>query len=157
MSDKDTEMLKSHVLNIVKTLENGYFSKDSLEVVFDDSGESEQYNEGHWFITDNDTGHVLDDMSFLTKQEAEDYLENHEGVAVSAYDYLSDVLDIEYIVNGQKEYLGARVLVAFGGPNIWINTRTQQVEGYWWGSQSIWGYSSDEMGLDDALESLYNC
>jgi hypothetical protein len=157
MSDRDDEMLKSHVLHIVKNLENGYFSKDSLEIAFDASGESEQYNEGNWFITDNDTGHVLDDMSFSTKQEAEDYLENHEGVHVSAYDYLSDVLDIEYIVNGKKEYLGARVLVAFGGPNIWINTRTQQVEGYWWGSQSICGYSNDEMGLDDALQDLYNC
>ena len=75
----------------------------------------------------------------------------------SAFDYLQDALDIEYIVNSQKEYLGARVLVAFGGPNIWINTRTKQVEGYWWGDSSILSYENDAMDLDSALSELYNC
>jgi len=75
----------------------------------------------------------------------------------SAFDYLSDVLDIEYIVNSKKEYLGARILVAFGGPNIWINTRTKQVEGYWWGDSSILSYENDAMDLDSALSELYNC
>jgi hypothetical protein len=47
--------------------------------------------------------------------------------------------------------------VAFGGPNIWINTRTKQVEGYWWGDKCIMSYDRDEMGLDDALSELFNC
>jgi hypothetical protein len=75
----------------------------------------------------------------------------------SAFDYLQDVLDIEYVVSSKKEYLGARVLVAFGGPNIWINTRTKQVEGYWWGDKCIMSYDDDAMGLDDALSELFNC
>ena len=75
----------------------------------------------------------------------------------SAFDYLSDALDIEYIVNSKKEYLGARVLVAFGGPNIWINTRTKQVEGYWWSDSCIMSYDSDAMDLDSALSELHNC
>ena len=75
----------------------------------------------------------------------------------SAFDYLQDALDIEYIVNSKREYLGARVLVAFGGPNIWINTRTQQVEGYWWGDKCIMSYCNDAMDLDGALSELFNC
>jgi hypothetical protein len=75
----------------------------------------------------------------------------------SAFDYLQDALDIEYIVSSKKEYLGARVLVAFGGPNIWINTRTKQVEGYWWNDSFIGSYSDDALGLDDALSELFNC
>ena len=47
---------------------------------------------------------------------------NHDGEQMSAFDYLQDVLEIEYIVNSKKEYLGARLLVAFGGPNIWVDT-----------------------------------
>ena len=74
----------------------------------------------------------------------------------SAFDYLQDVLDIEYIINSKKEYLGARILVAFGGPNIWINTRTKQVEGYWWGDSCVMSYDNDEMDLDGALSELYN-
>ena len=82
---------------------------------------------------------------------------NSDGEEFGAYDYLQDALDIEYIVNGKKEYLGARVLVAFGGPNIWINTRTKQVEAHWWGDSCTMGYSGDAMGIDEALEELWNC
>jgi hypothetical protein len=74
----------------------------------------------------------------------------------SAFDYLEDALDIEYIVNGKGEYLGARVLVAFGGPNIWVNTRTNTVEGHWW-ADSAFASFKDNIGLDDALEELWNC
>ena len=74
----------------------------------------------------------------------------------SAFDYLQDALDIEYIVSSKKEYLGARVLVAFGGPNIWINTRTNTIEGYWWGDKASASFS-DNLGLDDALNELFNC
>jgi hypothetical protein len=72
------------------------------------------------------------------------------------YDYLKDALDIEYIVSSKKEYLGARVLIAFGGPNIWINTRTKTVEGYWW-ADSAHARFVDNLGLDDALAEIYAC
>lgn len=71
------------------------------------------------------------------------------------YEYLENVLDIEYICNSRKEYLGARVLVAFGGPNIWVNTRTETVEGYWWGSNAFASFE-DNLGLDDALSELFS-
>lgn len=80
----------------------------------------------------------------------------YEGV-MSGLDYLTDVLDIEWILNNDKTYKGARVLVAFGGPNIWIDTVKRQVEGYWWGDTAILGYDNDEMRIDSALEELYNC
>jgi len=73
-----------------------------------------------------------------------------------AFDYLSDALDIEYTVDSKGEYLGARVLVAFGGPNIWINTRYKTVEGYWWSDRAEANYHNDELGLDDALKELWN-
>jgi len=71
----------------------------------------------------------------------------------SAFDYLQDALDIEYIVSSKGDYLGARVLVAFGGPNIWVNTRTNTVEGHWWGDNAYAGFT-DNIGLDDALREL---
>ena len=74
----------------------------------------------------------------------------------SAFDYLEDALDIEYIVNSRGEYLGARVLVAFGGPNIWVNTRTQTVEGTWWSDRAEASFT-DNIGLDDALAELWAC
>ena len=41
---------------------------------------------------------------------------------ISGHDYLADALDINYVVSADAQYLGARILVAFGGPNIWIDT-----------------------------------
>ena len=81
---------------------------------------------------------------------------NDDGEPLSAFDYLQDALDIEYIVNSKGDYLGARVLVAFGGPNIWIDTRRARVDGYWWGNSASVSFR-DEMGLDEALSELWNC
>ena len=72
-----------------------------------------------------------------------------------AYEYLNEALGIEYTVNGQKEYLGARILVSFGGPNIWINTRRSTVEGFWWGESFEAGYL-DGLGLDEACEDIFS-
>ena len=81
---------------------------------------------------------------------------NNDGETMTAFDYLQDALDIEYIVNSRKEYLGARVLVAFGGPNIWVDTRRGIVEGAWWGEKAT-AIFQDNIGLDDALSELFNC
>ena len=74
---------------------------------------------------------------------------------MSGFDYISDALDIQYIVNGDKEYIAARILVAFGGPNIWINTQTQTVEGFWWGESAFAPYRADTMGISEACEELW--
>ena len=76
---------------------------------------------------------------------------------ISGYDYLQDCLDIQYIVTGASEYLGARVLVAFGGPNIWINTQSGLIEAYWWGDYAVAPIDGDSIGLDDALQELWEC
>ena len=85
-----------------------------------------------------------------------EYESSNEDEPQGAFDYLSDALDIEYTVDSKGEYLGARVLVAFGGPNIWINTRHKTVEGYWWSDRAEANYFEDKLGLDDALEELWS-
>ena len=75
----------------------------------------------------------------------------------NGFDYIHDALDIQYIVSGKSEYIAARILVSFGGPNIWINTQTQTVEGYW-GSDTAFGYYyADKMDIDDACREYWEC
>jgi hypothetical protein len=102
----------------------------------------------------NHVQHIVDTIqNGLDSIERED-----EGqFPMDGLEYLSDALDIEYIVNSSREVLGARILVSFGGPNIWINTRTKQVEGYWWGNSCIMSYNNDAFHLDDAIETLWSC
>jgi len=76
---------------------------------------------------------------------------------INGFDYLQDALDIQYIVDSNGEYLGARVLVAFGGPNIWIDTLNQRIEGAWWQDKFDAYYNDDAMDIDEALRELWNC
>lgn len=97
----------------------------------------------------NNCGHDVFVMDVCEKCE----LERGE---MSGFDYLKDALDIEYIVNHEGDYLGARILVAFGGPNIWINTRCNMIEGAW-GNESYTTSFSDHIGLDDAASEFWGC
>ena len=97
----------------------------------------------------------------VTQQDIDDgYYDEGQyeaGDTLGAWDYIKDALDIEYTVNGAKEYRGASILVAFGGPNITINTKKHQVEAYWWGESYIEPYHTDAMELDSTCEELFDC
>lgn len=65
----------------------------------------------------------------------------------SLSEYLEDALDLEFTCNSRKEYLGARVAVSLGGPNIYINTRYGTVEGYWGGYHYERHYGREAEGM----------
>lgn len=81
-----------------------------------------------------------------------------EGVdgEYTVYDYLEDVLDFNWILNSDKSLKGAELLVAFGGPNIYVNTVSQTVKGYW-GGDSATATFTDKVNLEDAISDLYSC
>ena len=73
-----------------------------------------------------------------------------------ASEWMEGVYDIRYIVDREKSYLGCMLMVAGGGPSIWVNTYTKEVEGYWGGDRVTWSFI-DNIGLDDYNEEMYNC
>ena len=76
------------------------------------------------------------------------------GQIGGAYDWMEGVYDIEWITHNDHTYKAARLLVAGGGPNIWVNLQTNTVDGYWGSDKCIHGFV-DEIGLDDYLEELH--
>ena len=70
--------------------------------------------------------------------------------------WMEGVYDIRYLVNSSKRYLGAELLVAGGGPTIWVDTWTNEVKGYW-GTDRVNIMFADNLGLDDYCEELYGC
>ena len=76
------------------------------------------------------------------------------GDGDTAHDWMEGTYDIRYLVDREKRYLGAEILVAGGGPTIWVNTYTQQVEGYWGGDKVLEPFI-DNLGLDDYCEEIY--
>lgn len=83
----------------------------------------------------------------------EDYSETEAGEP-NAMDWLEDALDIRYVVNGEGEFISAQVLVTFGGPNIWVNFDTKQVNGYWWNETATASFT-DNLGVEDILGELW--
>jgi hypothetical protein len=74
----------------------------------------------------------------------------------TAHDWMEDVYDIRYIVDREKRYYAAELMVAGGGPTIWVNLNTKEVEGYW-GCDKVLEPFIDNLGLDDYCQEMYGC
>ena len=71
-------------------------------------------------------------------------------------DWMCDIYDIRYLVDREKRFMGAEILVAGGGPTIWVDTFREQVTG-WWGTDRVQWYFQDNLGLNDYMEEMYGC
>ena len=90
-----------------------------------------------------------------TDEEREAAEEN--GDACDLYSYFEDVLDIEYTISSRGDYLGARIAVALGGPNIYIDTREGEVKGYWGTDRAErWIPSEICEEIDSIMEEYYS-
>ena len=73
-------------------------------------------------------------------------------------DYFNDFYDVDYVVGSDKKYKACRVLVAFGGPNIYIDTWDGQVQLEWWGEHAEAHIPNDLCEqIDEFFEMLYEC
>ena len=68
--------------------------------------------------------------------------------------FMEGVYDIEWVTFNDHSYKAARLMVAGGGPYIWVNLQTGTVDGYWWGDTCKVPFE-DNLGLDDYLEELH--
>ena len=88
----------------------------------------------------------------MCKNIAEEITAGKEDPAIWMY----DVYDVEWITFNDHSYKAARLMVAGGGPNIWVNTQDGTVDGYWGTDKVHWHYT-DNIGLDDYLSELHGC
>lgn len=99
--------------------------------------------EGCIFVDDDGEEHDASDLDEVP--------EDWEQVTV--YDYFDDVYDVRYVLDGNMEYVAVRLMVACGGPNIWVDTETGSVELYWWGDRASYPLTSSTVAEIDALAS----
>ena len=74
----------------------------------------------------------------------------------TASDWMEGTYDIRYIVDREKRYYSAEMMVAGGGPTIWVSLNDMEVQGYWGGDRVNIPFS-DNLGLDDYCEEMYGC
>ena len=63
---------------------------------------------------------------------------------------------IRYIIDGSGEYLGARLMLAGGGPTVWVDTFEGEIQGFW-GSDKCSFPISDYEYIDEYWEEMYKC
>lgn len=77
---------------------------------------------------------------------------------LSVYDYMADVLDYEITIDSRLEYKSAKIWVALGGPNVWIDTAEKAVKlalGTDWAEYPIDPGACEE--IDEYMQDLYTC
>ena len=94
-------------------------------------------------------------IDLITTGKHDFELDEHEDLP--GYLSSNQIMEVKYILDDNLDYVGSQLLVAFGGPNIWIDTQYKTVNGYWWGDDVIRAYWEDFIGLDDHIKELYEC
>ena len=80
--------------------------------------------------------------------------EDEEPRQETAHDWMEGTYDIRYLVDREKRYMAAEILVAGGGPTIWVDLWDKEVKGYW-GRDRVNIMFTDNLGLDDYCEEMY--
>lgn len=76
---------------------------------------------------------------------------------LSIWDYMNDILDIDFIVSRDREYRSCKICVAWGGPNIYIDTASSYVKLYWWTEYAEYPLSySARDAIDEWAEEYWN-
>lgn len=83
---------------------------------------------------------------------------NGDGEPETFYDYFEDPLDYEYTISSRGDYLGVKIFVTLGGPNVWVDTRRGEIAGAWGADRAdIWLPSEIAAEIDSIFEEYYNC
>ena len=91
----------------------------------------------------------------MVKNIALDITEPKTPTLDDAHQFFDHVYNIEWITHMDHSYKAARLLVAGGGPNIWVNLQTNTVDGYWGSDKFSWSFQ-DNIGLDDYLQEMHD-
>ena len=95
-------------------------------------------------------------FTYETDEDGEHY--DEDGTPTSPYEFICDALDVEVTRSLNGDYRGARILLTFGGPNIWLDTADRELQGAW-GGKRVNMYVPYEVceAIDAAVEELTGC
>lgn len=77
---------------------------------------------------------------------------------LSVWDFLGDCYDVEYRCSSSRELRSVAVMVACGGPNIYLDTASKDVELYWWSERARYPLSYEAVeAIDEWAEEVWGC
>lgn len=85
-------------------------------------------------------------------------IEDGDEEQQSLYDYFDDIYDIEYRIDSNWELRSVQIMVACGGPNIYIDTADAEVKLFWWSDRASYPISySTRDEIESYFEDLFKC
>ena len=147
MNNENYECCKAIADNLEKVASGDYFMYDGGLYPIDTKDFSEV--KGYRYDEENDM-YIMADGEELFAGDV---------YPVGILEWLGDgVYDVEYTIGSDKEYRSVKLMVACGGPNIYLNTRTKDVELYWWSESARYPMSSDVVNMIDSIyEEMFAC
>ena len=145
--DKNLERVKAIAENLEQVASGDYFMYDGDLYPID----TDDFSEANGCCYDEEN-----DMYIMADGEE---LCDGDVYPANILEWLGDgVYDVEYTIGSDKEYRSVRLMVACGGPDIYLNTRTGDVELYWWGESARYPMSSDVVDMiDSTYEEMFAC
>lgn len=147
MNNENMEHCKAIADNLEKVASGDYFMYDGKLFPIDTDDFSEV--KGCRYDEENDM-YIMADGEELCEGDV---------YPVDILEWLGDdVYDVEYTVGSEKDYRSVRIMVACGGPDIYLNTRTKDVELYWWSESARYPMSKDVIDyIDSVFEEMFAC
>ena len=147
MNEKNHEQCKAIAENLEQVASGDYFMYEG-ELYPIDTDDFSEVN-----------GCKYDDENELYIMPDGEELYEGDIYPVSLFDWLGDnVYDVEYTISSKKDYRGVRIMVACGGPDIYINTNSGDVELYWWNESARYPMSRSVIDMIDCeYEEMFNC
>lgn len=142
MKNENYEHVKAIANELEELVNNEYvsFNGDFYKVEEDENGDRYANVDGVIY-KEGDEENDLNDLDYF-------------GI----WDYFEDCYDIEYTCDAQKEYKAVRIMIACGGPNIYVNTRSGDVELYWWTETARYPLAKEVIEeIDGFFEEQFNC
>lgn len=112
---------------------------------------------GEWIEYKNEQ--YDEETATYTCQECNATFEENELEAISFYDYFENgILDVEFRIGSDRKYRSVKIMVAWGGPNIYIDTAAKAVQLYWWTEYAEFPIDSDTCdAIDEWAKEWYQC
>lgn len=91
--------------------------------------------------------------------EIEDDYYDTELEQFTLFDYFNDCFDIKYTLESDRETLsGVKIMIACGGPNIYVDTNDGKVKLFWWSDYAEYDLLPDTVrAIDDTFQELFYC
>ena len=152
MADNELkEIVRSYALDIEAAADGTLYKVNGEPTIIDDMDDwkqnewerlKDEFLKEHPFTDPEDKEAYESEDEYVTDNIGEvDDIDEPEQMSITDYINDNSLGDIRFEVDGRMELYGGKVLLAYGGPNVWLHD--DEIRGYWGCDTETWSLCSD--------------